>query len=92
MADNDPQRGRRRTKVTPPKLARQWGISPDKLLGWIRSGELRAINAAARLGGRPKYLIDLADVAEFEERRVVQPPPKTPRRRQKPSGNVIKFF
>jgi hypothetical protein len=78
--------------MTPPELARMWRISPDKVLAWIHSGELRATNMAARLGGRARYRIDWTDAVEFEERRAVQPPAKTPRRRQKPSGNVIEFF
>ncbi len=32
-----------RTKLTPPQLGKLWGISPDKIVAFIRSGELRAI-------------------------------------------------
>ena len=60
-----------REKLTPPELARLWGISPDKVLSWIRTGELRAINAAKSTNGRPRYLIDVKDVEEFENRRAV---------------------
>lgn len=59
----------KRTKLTPPQVARQWGISPEKVVGWIRSGELRAIDASKLRGHRPRYLIDVADLAEFEKRR-----------------------
>ena len=41
-----------RTKLTPPQPARRWGISADKILRWIASGELVATNAAATAGGR----------------------------------------
>ncbi len=30
-----------RTKLTPPELGRRWGLDPHKIVGWIRSGELR---------------------------------------------------
>lgn len=69
-----------RTKITPPELARRWGIGVDKVLGWIRRGELRAINVATTLGIRPRWLIDPADIAAFEERRAASPPPAKIRR------------
>lgn len=55
-----------RTKLTPPEVARRWGVSSDKVRSWIENGELRAINLAARLRGRPRYRIDLADLLAFE--------------------------
>lgn len=55
-----------RQKLTPPELASRWGIGTDKVLSWIRSGELRAIDASTRRGRRPRYLIDEADVVAFE--------------------------
>ena len=70
-----------RTKLTPPELARRWGVSPDKILAFIRSGELRAVNAAASPNGRPRWLIDLADLAVFE-----QAAPRGPNRRPPGGG------
>jgi hypothetical protein len=58
-----------KTKLTPPEVAEMWGISPDKVLLWIRTGELRAIDASTRGDGRPRYLIDLKDLAAFERDR-----------------------
>ena len=80
-----------RTKLTPPELAREWGVSAAKILHWIRSGELRAIDIARRRGGRPRYLIDRADIAAFEAVRQVVVKPRISRRR-KPYSTVIKFF
>lgn len=81
----------RKTKLTPPELAKLWGIDVQKVLHWIKSGELRAINAATDRSGRPRYLIDISDLAAFEASRAVQPP--TPRiRRQRADPNVIQFF
>jgi transposase len=77
--------------VTPPELARRWGIDVHKVLQWIRAGELRAIDASTVRGGRPRYLIDQVDVAVFEASRTVQPPAaRLPRRRKDPA--VIQFF
>jgi hypothetical protein len=81
----------RKTKLTPPQLAAQWGVDVHKIIVWIRSGELRAINVATTRTGRPRYAIDLADVAIFEAGRSVQPPaPRLRRRRKDPS--IIEFF
>ena len=60
-----------RTKLTPPEIARRWGIKSQKVLAWIHSGELRAINAAECLAGRPRYLVDVEDLAAFERAREV---------------------
>jgi hypothetical protein len=80
-----------RKKRTPPELAKQWGIDVKKVLHWVKTGELRAINAAADQSGRPRYLIDVADIAAFETARTVQPP--TPRiRRRRTDPGVTQFF
>jgi hypothetical protein len=83
-----------RQKLTPPQLAKLWGISSEKVLGWIASGQLRAINAASHLNSpRPRFLIDKADIAAFEAQRSTQPEVPARRRRRRPSdANVIKFF
>jgi hypothetical protein len=84
-----------RTKVTPPQLAKQWGIDPGKVLGWIRAGQLRAIDASARANGkRPRYLIDKADIATFEQQRAVVPSatPRRPAWRRRQTPGVVEFF
>lgn len=59
-------------KLTPPQLARLWGISPEVVLTWIRNKELRAINVSSTMKqSRPRYRIDVADIEAFEKRREV---------------------
>lgn len=78
--------------LTPPQLAERWGVSPDKVLAWIRAGELRASNIAKRAGGRPRYLIDPADADAFWARRSVEKPqPPTKRRKWQDTG-VTEYF
>ncbi len=75
---------------TPPDVAEQYGVNAGKVLGWIRTGELRATNVAANLLGRPRWRISPADLAVFEQRRSAITPPKS-RPRRKAVG-VIEFF
>ena len=73
-----------RRKLTPPQVAKMWGVSAEKVMSFIRSGQLRAGNfASPGRNQRPRYLIDLADMADFERRRTVGPAPKQPPRRRR---------
>lgn len=71
-----------RTKLTPPELAARWGKKASTIIAWIRAGRLPAIDTS--MGSkRPRFLIDEADIAVFESRQRVQPPPTpVPRRKQ----------
>ena len=80
-----------RRKVTPPQLAKEWGVSTSKVVALIKSGELIAINLASSREKRPRYAIDRADVAAFEEaRRVI--PVEQPAKRRRPSKPVKDYF
>ena len=81
-------------KMTPPKLAELWGVSPDKIIGFIRSGELRAIDISSNRGSvRPRYLIDKKDIESFELARAVVPPaPRTKRRRLRRDPAIKEYF
>ena len=80
-------------KLTPNEVAARFRCKPDKVRVWIHSGELPAIDASLKPGeGRPRFLIDIADVIAFEERRKVKASaPSRPRRRPQLSG-VKRFF
>lgn len=68
---------------TPPEIAREMGITAEKVIGWIRRGELRGSNIAANLSGRPRYIVADDDLSAFLASRQPQPPaPRQPRRRQ----------
>jgi hypothetical protein len=78
------------SKLTPPQLARFWGVSADKILVWIHSGELRATNLAMRRSGRPRWRIDLADALAFEAGRAATASPGRPRRKR--PEEIIAYF
>jgi Helix-turn-helix domain len=65
---------------TPPQYAEEIGVSPDKVTGWIKRGELPAVNVADRVGGRPRWRIPPDAIVEFERRRAASPPAKRTRR------------
>jgi hypothetical protein len=63
-----------RRKLSVPQLARRWGVGTHKVAEFIQSGELRAMNLASNRSSRPRYAIDLDDIAAFEQSRMVVPP------------------
>lgn len=79
-------------KVTPPQLAKRYHVDPSKIVGWIKSGELPAVNLATRTTGRPRWAIDEADVELFELRRSATPTPKTAKRQRRKDTKIIEFF
>lgn len=81
-------------RYTPPELASQWGVSPDKVRAWIRAGDLAATDVSTTQGGRPRYLISQAAIAALESRRTIQAPPEPPPRRSRrdEEDGVIEFF
>ena len=80
-------------KMTPPQYARQLGVDTAKVLKWIRSGELRAFNAATNPSGKPRYLIDVADAAAFEAQRSPTPPvARAVRRKNRLPEGFVKYF
>jgi hypothetical protein len=73
-------------------VAKRYRVSPDKVRTWIRSGELFAINTAASLCGKPRFVITPEALERFERSRqtFTAPPPKV-KRQKKPPG-WVDFF
>ena len=68
--------------LIPREIAIRLRVSPEKVLGWIRRGELCAINVSNAT--RPRYRINPDDLEAFLRRREVQPPPPRQRRKREP--------
>ena len=67
--------------LTPPELARRWRVKPERVIAWIRSGELRAFDVSSRPGvGKPRYRIPEDAIVEFQQRRSANPVRTPPRR------------
>lgn len=77
--------------MTVTEVSRRFRVSPDKVRGWIKRGELSAINTADRRCGRPRFVVTAEALAAFERGRQAATPntPKPPRRKR---TNVIDFY
>ncbi|MFL5242423.1 MAG: helix-turn-helix domain-containing protein [Gemmataceae bacterium] len=100
MAPTSGSETARRVNPSPPEptacltvrdVARRYRVSEDKIRRWIASGELKAVNTAAALCGRPRWVIPVEALADFERRRCGGPVPKPQcRRRRRP--NEIDYY
>ena len=83
--------GIEKLKITPPEVAKRYGVSAETVLDWIRSGELRAINVARKSATRPRYRVDISDLDEFERGRQVAVTTRR-RNRRKSQPAVHEYF
>lgn len=77
--------------LTVRDVARRYRVGEDKVRAWINRGELRAINTAAVLCGRPRWVIPPESLTEFERRRAGGPAPKPASRRRR-QRDLIDFY
>jgi excisionase family DNA binding protein len=79
--------------LTPPEVARQYGVSPDTVRAWITSGDLRAVSIGK--GKRPRYRVPREALTELDAKRLPPIVPSVPpqrRRRPKPTGLIVTRF
>jgi hypothetical protein len=76
--------------LTVADLAARYRVSPDKIRLWISKGEIAAVNTAAALCGKPRWVVSAEALAAFEQRRAGGPPPKPVRRKRQPA--MVDFF
>lgn len=85
-----------RKYLTPRQVALAFGVRLEKVLAWIHSGELPALNLASETSKRPLWKVRPQDMDAFEERRLLNSRPKqeAPKRARKsalPKG-IIEFY
>ncbi|MBN1591375.1 MAG: helix-turn-helix domain-containing protein [Pirellulales bacterium] len=68
--------------LTPPAAAKLLGVTPERVIGWIRAGALRAINLSEG-ALRPRFRIAPDDLDDFLRAREVVTRPKPQRRRRR---------
>lgn len=71
------------TGLTVAEVARRLRVGVGKVRTWIGRGELKAINTASVLCGRPRWVVTVDALAEFERRRTTTPPTPKPTRRRR---------
>lgn len=80
--------------LSPRDVARARSIRVGKVLAWIRSGELEAVNCAEKRTGAPRWRISIEALEAFDRVRSnrgrLQPAP--PRRRRRVPESVVEFF
>jgi excisionase family DNA binding protein len=75
-----------------PDVCERYRVSEHTVLGWIRSGELRAINVGRRPGAKkPRWRITQNALDAFEALRTPTPPLPRLRRHKRPA-DVIRFY
>jgi excisionase family DNA binding protein len=77
IADADPQT----EMLTPPQVARRYGVSPDTVRGWIASGDLRALSVGK--ASRVRYRVPVDALEEFAAKRPARVAPKAPPQRRR---------
>ena len=92
MSADAPNTGR---SLTVAEVAERYSVSCETVSGWIRAGELRAVNVSrSRTSRKPRWRVSPAAIEAFEASRSAapeQPAPKSRARRKKPAG-VIEFY
>jgi hypothetical protein len=73
-------------------LCERFAVGEHTVLGWIRTGELRAVNVARKPGGKPKWRVTAEALATFEQLRTPTPPAPKGRRRKRTDVGVIAFY
>lgn len=82
----------KREFFTPPEVRALLGVAHDKVLGWIHSGELRAVDLSTTRGQRPRWRISQQALEDFLSRRAASPAPKPRRRRRQHNAGVTEFY
>jgi hypothetical protein len=73
-------------------LAQRFRVSEEKIRGWIRRGELIAINTADARCGKPRYIVTAEALAQFERGRAAAAPDKAAPRRKRRTAGMIDFY
>jgi len=79
---------------TPPQVARERAVRVGKVLAWIASGELEAVNHATGVLGRPRWRVSAEALRAFDRARSNRSRmlPATPRTTRRAVTNVTEYF
>jgi excisionase family DNA binding protein len=73
-------------------VSERYSVGEHTVLGWIKSGELRAVNVGRKAGAKkPRWRITQEALDAFEVLRTPTPVRPRVRRRKRPAG-IIEFY
>lgn|GEM_PF-5709139 len=78
--------------LTVADVARRYRVGCDKVRMWIRRGELVAINTAAALCGRPRWVVPADSLEAFEQRRRASRPVAEVTTRRRREREMVDYF
>lgn len=87
MPSDTPGRG-----YTTGDVAALLRVGQDKIVNWIRRGDLRAVNVSSALTGRPRYIVLPDHLEEFLRCRSAAEPPKPPRSSRRKQLGYVEYF
>ena len=76
--------------LTPPQIAKLYGVHPDRVRGWIRSGQLMALDVGDK--GRRRFRVRPEDLEIFERARLVVAPEERRHPRRKHTLGAVEEF
>ena len=68
------------------------GVASEKVLRWIASGDLRAVNVAQKITTRARWRIKREDLDSFIASRSTTPRPKSPPRQRRTPDHVTEYY
>ncbi len=82
-----------KTHLSPAEIAAARGIAVHKVLSWVHSGQLEAVDVSEQPTGRPRWRISSQALADFDARRssrhrYAKPTPLNARRKRNKHAGV----
>jgi transposase len=75
-------------------IRQRYGVTEGTVLGWIRTGDLKAINVGRKIGSkRPRWRVSQAAIDAFEAARTTAATPaRTRTMRRAAPQDVVRFY
>lgn len=78
--------------LTIAQAAERMVVAPGKILGWIASGELAAVDISAARNQRPRWRIDPSEWDRFVTSRMSTPRIAKPTKANRPKQKVTQYI
>ena len=79
--------------LTVSEMCERYAVNEHTVLGWIRSGELKAVNVGRHPGlKKPRWRITPEALTTFEQLRTPTATPPVTRRRKKADTSEVVFY